>query len=125
MNNLIIKVAGYIALRYLFFLASVYATGKDARFVKSSDLKNGEDFFYFFWLFGVPVLIDFIIIGLPLTYGLARVNNSNKFMFYLLFAGLFLIEFIVGNWMYGSQSAIIKVGISLFLFLILFWKCIF
>ncbi|OQP39966.1 hypothetical protein A4H97_17265 [Niastella yeongjuensis] len=127
MRNLTTKVAGYIFLRYVLYLTVVYATNKDARFVKSSDLRSGEDWFYFIWLFGIPVLIEMIVIGPPLFYGLKKISTAgNRFVFYLLFIGLFAIEFLISNWVYGSQSsAVLKVCISVLLFLILFFKRLF
>ncbi len=123
MKNLIFKVVGYILLSYIIYLGVVYATNKDAKFIKPSDLENGKDWFYFAWLFGLPVFINILIIGLPMAYGLDKITTSaNRYIFYLFFVGLFVLEFIVGNWMYGTQASILKVGISLMLFLILFWK---
>lgn len=125
MGNVIIKIAGYIFLRYVSFLAVLYATDKSVKKTQWTDLQKGEDWFMFLWLFGLPVLLEFLIIGLPMGYGLNKMSNSNKVYIYVLFLVLFVLEFLFANWIYGTQSAFIKTGISIMLFLGLFWKRLF
>lgn len=123
MGNVIYKILGYIFFRYLaFFIILVFF--RDVKW-NWSNLKNGEDWFYFGWLFFVPVIIEIIVFGLPMGYGLNKLSNSNKIYIYALFLVLFVIEFLFANWIYGTQSAFIKTGISILLFLILFWKRLF
>jgi len=121
MGNLVMKVAGYIFLRYLmFFIFLVFV--KNAKW-NWSNLKSWEDWFMFFWLFGLPFLLELLIIGLPMSYALNRLPNlSNKTFVYILLFILFMIEFLFANWIYGTQSALIMSGISIILFLALFWK---
>ena len=119
MKSLIFKVVSYILFSYVIYLGIVYAN-KDAKFIKLSDLQNDKDWFYFALLFFLPVFIDILIIGLPMSYGLDKITKSaGRYIFYLLFIALFVLEFIVGNWIYGTQASILKIGISLILFLIL------
>lgn len=126
MGNLIMKVIGYIFLRYFVFLGALYSISKDAKGVKWSDLRNGEDWFYFSWLFLIPVVVEIVLLGLPISYGLDKVASStNKVAFYFLFVGLFVVEFFISNWMYGMSSSFYKVGISIVLFLMFFWRKLF
>jgi len=103
----------------------VYFIEKDAKMVRLSDLKNKEDLFYFFWLFGIPVIVEIIIIGLPLSYGLEGKTRTGSGWYYLLFLMLFVIEFAFASWIYGVDSSIVKVLISLILFFAFFWKKLF
>lgn len=120
------KVTSYILLRYVLFFVVLHSTNKDVKFVKLSDLKNGEDWFYFVWLFFIPVIIEAIVFGLPMSFGLNKMAEpNNKLIFYLLFVVLFLLEFFLANWLYGTSSAFLKVCVSLVLFLVLFWKRLF
>lgn len=123
MGNILLKVTGYILFRYFAFFATLYATDKNVKIVQWSDLRKEEDWFMFLWLFGFPVLLEFLIIGLPMSYGLNKLSNSNKL--YILLLVLFMIEFLFANWIYGTQSAFIKIGISIVLFLVFFWKRLF
>lgn len=126
MGKLIMKVIGYVFLRYLVFLGILYLTNKNAKMVKWSDLKNGEDWFYFFWLFFIPVIAEAVLLGLPMAYDLGKIPNStNKFPLYLLLIGLFVIEFFIADWLYGTPSSYWKISISLVLFLLFFWKRLF
>lgn len=123
MGNVIYKILGYILVRYIiFFIILVFY--KNVKW-NWSNLKGGEDWFYFGWLFFVPVIIEIFVFGLPMGYGLNKLSNSNKGYIYVLFLVLFVIEFLFTNWLYGTQSAFIKTGISVVLFLILFWKRLF
>lgn len=125
MWSVILKVFGYIFFRYIAFFVVLYTTDKSVKMVQSSDLRNREDWFMFLWLFGLPILLEFLIIGLPMGYGLNKLSNSNKFYIYVLFLVLFVIEFLFANWIYGTHSAFIKTGIGVILFLVLFWKRLF
>ena len=121
MWKLFSKTTIYIFLRYLLFLIAIYVFNKEASFISWSDLRNNEDWFYFFWLFGIPIILEIIIVGIPLTFGLSRVTNSNGKWYYLLFLLLFAVEFAFANYLYGIQSSILKIGPSLVLFFIFFW----
>lgn len=119
MGNLIIKVAGYILLRSVLFLITIVVT-QNLQW-EWSNLKTGKDWSMFLWMVLAPVVIEIILLGIPLAYGLDRITTArSKILFYLLFLGLFVIEFLLSNWLYGTQSAIIKVAISILLFVLIF-----
>lgn len=126
MGNVFVKVIGYVFLRYVIFFIVLYSLSENVKAIGFRDLKTGEDWFMLSWLFILPLLLELLIIGLPMGYGLKKLSNmSSRIPFYLLFVVLFIIEFLFANWLYGMQSAFIKVGISAILFLLLFWKRIF
>ena len=126
MGNLIFMVIGYIFLRFVIFYAMLFLIDKNMKLLKSSDLESGEDWLYFLWLFFVPTAIEAILLSFPFSFGLRKIYIShNKLFFYFLFIALFIVEFILSNWLYGTQSAVIKIIISLLLFLLLFRKRLF
>jgi hypothetical protein len=95
--------------------------------VRWSDLRNGEDWFYFLWLFIIPIVIDIIVIGLPMAYSIAKITKpTNVFIIYPFLIVLFVIEFGISNWIYNNTYlSFLKIGIGIMLFLIFFWKRLF
>lgn len=123
MISIFLKVIGYFILRYIAFFIILFTAGENVKTVQSSDLKSGEDWFIFLWLFGLPFLFEILIIGLPMSFGLNKLSSAtNKLLIYRGLFVLFVIEFFIANWIYGTQSAFIKIGASLILFIALFWK---
>lgn len=123
--RLIIKIIGYIFLRYLLLLVVIYTTNKEAKMVQWYDLRNAEDWFYFFWMFLFFPVVETIIFTLPFSYGLKKIKENKKVWVYFLFLGLFIAEFLLGMFFTSQKIEIfnfIKVGISTVLFLLLFWK---
>lgn len=125
MQNKNIKIWRYIFLRYVISFVVLYSTNKSLTKIERSDLQRGEDWFMFFWLFITPVIIELIIIGIPMAYGLTKLTNSNKVYTYLLFIVLFTIEFLFTSWIFAMNFVVIKLIISVLLFILFFWKRIF
>lgn len=125
MRSILSKVFSYVIFRYFIFFVFINITDKNVKMINCSDLKTAEDWFMFLWLFGFPVLFEFITIGLPMSYGLSKFSKSNKIYIYVLFLVLFMIEFLFANWIYGTPFAFTKIGISIVLFFIFFSRCIF
>lgn len=126
MQRLITKVIYYILISYVVYFCLLFLVVKDAKFVRPSDLRNTQDYLLFVWLFGVPVLIDFVLIGLPIYYGLKRIDYSNRrYLFSLFFILLLVVECLISTYIYGYPSGIIKTGVYAILFLIFFWKRLF
>lgn len=128
MGKLVINVIAYIFLRYLIFLAFIYATNKDAKMVQWSDLRAGEDWFYFFWLFLILPIIESILFAIPFTYGLNKIVQNKSLCIFFLMAILFVFEGFI-FYLIANQKIDIgmltKIGISVVLFLVLFWKRLF
>lgn len=123
MKNILVKTILYVVICYVIFMLTMLIINKDSKVVKFSDLKKFEDYFYFFWLFIIPVLIDCLLIGLPILFILKNKRYEKKY-FYLVFPVVFIIEYFFSSWIYGNQSAIIKVIIYLILFVLFFYKTI-
>lgn len=123
MKNLIGKVIGYIFIRYCVFYISIFFISKKVKGLKASDLQTREDWFMAAWLFLLPVVIEGLLLFYPFSFGLDKITQgSNKLLFYLLFLGLFIIEFVLYNNAFGILYPFVKVGISLLLFILLFRK---
>ncbi len=122
MIKLFISTAGYIFLRYLLFIIVLYIFKDEVKLLTGADLQNGEDWFYFIWLFCIPIILEIIIVGYPLAYALNRVINTKKKWYYLLFLVLFTVEFAFANYLYGVQAAILKAAVSLVLFFVFFLR---
>ena len=125
MKRITINTMSYIVLRYIMFLIGIYTFNGDAKFVGLSDLRNGEDLFYFFWLFGLPLVVELVVLGIPLAVGIARSLSGTGKRYYLLFLVLFTLEFLFAYYLYGLQSSILKAVISITLFFLIFRKVFF
>ena len=99
---------------------------KNVKGIKTDDLKTSGDCFQFLWLFLVPPVIEVIILSVPFGYGLNKLKDTqNRLPFYLLFLGLFLLEFIISNWVVGICHPFLKMSVSLLLFRLFFRKYLF
>ncbi|HBN6702941.1 TPA: hypothetical protein L3261_002222 [Elizabethkingia anophelis] len=123
MRNIVFKTTIYVVISYVIFMLAMFIINKDSKVVKLSDFNKIEDYFYFFWLFIIPVLIDFLLVGLPIILIFKNKNYKKKY-FYLIFTTVFIIEYFFSSWIYGSQSAMIKIIIYLILFILFFQKTI-
>ena len=123
MKNFIFKVLGYIVLRNFLFHFTLPFISKEVKWVKLENLKNGDDWFMFSWLFLLPAVVEAIIFFLPFSYGLDKIESkSNISNFYLLFVVLFIVEYSVNHWFIGLIYPLYKIGISIFLFILMFRK---
>ncbi|EFK60117.1 hypothetical protein ACFU8T_20565 [Sphingobacterium spiritivorum] len=109
------KVLVYILVLNIVFYLVYYITNEEAKSIKLSDLRNAEDWFLFIWLFGIPVLLDFLIVGLPISYGFSKYQLSRKTYVLLFFA--LIVEFLLTSLLYGNEPALTKVGLSIILFI--------
>jgi hypothetical protein len=125
MSKEFVKMIIYVFLRYLVFILIIYLFFVDnVKLPTCRDLiqSSSEDFSMFFWLFILPNLIEFLLIGIPMFYVLIKIENINKLYIYLLLVVLFVVEFFLSQKLYGQFYAYVKIGISIFLFILFFWK---
>ena len=96
--------------------------------VQWSDLQNSEDWFYFFWLFFILPIIESILFIIPLTYGLIKVGQQKSFWIYFLIIMVFVVEGLIFYRIANQKidiGLLVKLSISIALFLMLFWKRLF
>ena len=123
MKKLTIRVIGYILLRFFIFLVIISAIDKNVQFINSSDLRNGEDWFMFLWLFIMPGLIDAVVLTFPFSYCLNKIEISDRRLgYYFIFIGLFSIEYAIAHWMIGLNHSLLKAELSALLFILIFRK---
>lgn len=126
MKSLIFRVLGYIVLRNFIFYFTLPFLSKEVKGINLENFKNGEDWFMFSWLFLLPATVEAILFFLPFSYGLEKIeNSSNKPTIYLLFSVLFIIEYAANHWFIGLTYPLYKIGVSIFLFILLFRKQLF
>lgn len=109
------KVLVYILVLNIVFYIVYYITNEEAKSIKLSDLRNAEDWFMFIWLFGIPIVLDFLIVGLPINYVFSKYQLSRKT--YILLFFMLIVEFLLTSLLYGNEPALIKVGLSIILFI--------
>ncbi len=122
MGKLIVNVVLYLFVRSFLFLLTISLLFKDVKVVKPSDLKDMEDWLMFLWLFFVPALIEVVVLTFPFVYGLSRQDIKGNKLYYLFFALLFIVEFVICQSLIGMRYPFIKILISLVLFLVVFRK---
>lgn len=136
MNNLFQVIFGaektlaiwkYITLRYLLtfllFFTFVHTTWKFEVWSNSRGFFGRfEDWFMFFWLFGLPVLFEFLYQGLALAYCLKKLSKRNWLFILLLFVLLFFAEYMVTLQFFARHFVVTKLLVSALLFLLIYGK---
>ncbi|GGF11557.1 hypothetical protein SAMN05443634_1217 [Chishuiella changwenlii] len=114
-KNIFFKILIYILVLNIIFYIVYYIINKDAKPIKLSDLRNPGDWFMFIWLFGIPILLDFLSVGLLINY----VFSKYKLLIHLctLLFFVLIVEFILTSLLFGKEPALIKVGLSIILFI--------
>lgn len=125
MRNILFKIIGYIFLRYFIFFTIEFILIKDTKWLKISDIKDGQSIFYFLFLMLFFPILESIIFCYPFTYVLFKFSDSKKsFMYSLLFL-FFVVEFFIyvffTNGHFDSQK-FLKVGCSVVMFILFFRK---
>ena len=117
----------YITLRYLItfllFFTFVHTTWKFEVWSNSRGfIGRFEDWFMFFWLFGLPVLFEFLYQGLALSYCLKKLSKRNWLFILLLFVLLFFAEYMVTLQFFARHFVVTKLLVSTLLFLFIYGK---
>lgn len=125
MKSLFLKIVLFLFIGYIIFFSGIYIFNKEAKFISIDDLKKGEDFFYFFWIFIIPFIIEILIVGFPIYFSFEKFL-SNKTSFYLIISIAFFLNFLLYKWVFNEVGiALIRVLINMILFVIFFRKKIF
>jgi len=128
MGGFILKVVGYIFLRFIVFQSVLGLTSNDSKMVKLSDLQTGEDLFYILWIFLFFPVLEIIVLTIPFSYGLQKITESKSLWVIMLFLLLFGIEFLLAVLLTNYEISALKfykIGISMMLFVMLFRKSLF
>lgn len=126
MKKIFYRSLAYIFCRYLLAWVVMFIVEKDAKMVNWSDLRNPEDWFCFFWLFGMPFIIDFITLGLPIFYAIYKSKKSESpIMFFVVLLVFLTIDFFISKYIYNHEYAVMKSIIGIILLPIFFRRELF
>jgi hypothetical protein len=118
----LINIVLYFFIKYIFFYVFMMFRNNDFTLIQVSDLKNGDDWFLYLWMFlFLPVLCS-ILFTAPIYY----ILKVESIVFFILLIGLvFIAEYFLYTY-FASQldlmNGVYNGIISLFFLLIFFFK---
>ncbi len=114
-----------VFLKYFIFYLSLMIINKEFKMIDLSNLRNGQDLFYFLWLVFFFPIIDIIMFAIPL--GLSF-KIKNRLLFLINIIAILLIEYFTYVYFTShklvNRDAFLKVIINILLLSILFYKTI-
>ena len=120
MKPTILNIIFYALVKYILFYTFLMFKDNNYKLLEVSTLKNGEDWFYYLWLFLFMPILYMVILSLPLYY---TFKIKNVFYFLILLGGIFVIEYIMytyfasqANYMNGVINGIIGIALLLLFF---------
>ena len=123
MRSLIGKSCLFILIRYMIYWAySYYDSGGSMKLIRGNDIKNATDLFYAFWLIGIPVLLDFLLLAIPLSLIINFFKDKSKIILFILIISLFIVDYYLSSSIYGKQYAGVKLALNVLVFPFIFWK---
>lgn len=116
------KILSYLIIRSTLFYGLLLTVNKSINGEQSIELRTIQDWFMLLWLFIVPIIIDIVIFGYPFYYILNKLNKNVTLMYYAMIFGLFIVEFILANWVVCFAFPLVKVFIGAALLCLMFHK---
>ena len=121
MKKIIFKIFAYIFIRYIFSWVGMYFIGNEnAKLLRPSDIRTGDDSFFAMFIFGLPLILDLLILGLPLFYIMKKFSIKKKIDFYFFILILLILDFILSYNFYGGEYAAFKLLLNILLFPLFF-----
>ena len=119
-----LSIVFYFFIKYLIFYVFMMFRNNNFYLLEVSSIKNGEDLFYYLWLFLFLPVVCIVIFSVPLYFAF-RVNNV---LYFFLIAGLVLVgEYFVYTY-FASQTdllnGIFNAVISVLFLLLFFFRSI-
>lgn len=118
----ILNILLFWFVKYIIFYVLQMFKNDNYTLLGFSDLKTGEDWFYYLWLFLFLPIVSFIIFTLPMYFSF---KAKNGVYFTIIIAVILIVEYILYTGL-ASQSdltnGIYNGVISLLLFLLFFFK---
>ncbi len=121
MNPSFVKILVFWLVKYIvFYLFMMFKTGNYA-FVKINEIKNGEDLFYYLFLFLFLPIVSMLIFILPMYFSF----KVTRFVYFALILGaIIIVEYFIytslasqGNLMNGIYNGLITILVLLLFFL--------
>jgi hypothetical protein len=112
-----------IFLKYLIFYLLLMAINNEFKLLQFSNIRNGQDLFYYLWLVLFFPIVDIILFSIPVYFSL-KIKTAIGFS---LVIGLILfLEYSIYAYFTSQKTfnkdALIKTFISIILLLLFFYK---
>lgn len=116
-------VVGIFTLVHVVSLVGVLFLAPTAAPLSLASIRSGQDVFYFCWLFVVPLLLEVLMVGLPLTCLVRRLEQRPlRPAAFGVAIFLFALYFLLDAGLYGMERATYKTGLLAVCFgLLLVW----
>jgi C4-dicarboxylate transporter len=100
-------------------------TNKEFKLLQLSNIRNGEDLFYYLWLVLFFPIVDMILFSIPLYFSL---KTKKTLIFLIGIIAILLIEYFAYTYFTSqkliNRDAFLKVIINAFLLTLFFYKTI-
>jgi Na+/H+ antiporter NhaC len=112
----------FFFLKYLLLYIFLMFKNNDYTLIELNSLRNGEDIFYYLWLFLFLPVVCSILFSAPIYF---TFKARNGFVFMLLLCAILVVEYFLYTY-YASQTdlmnGVYNAVISLLLLLLLFFS---
>lgn len=114
-----------VFLKFLIFYLLLMVTNKEFKLLQLSNIRNGEDLFYYLWLVLFFPIVDMILFSIPLYFSL---KTKKTLIFLIGIIAILLIEYFAYTYFTSqkliNRDAFLKVIINAFLLTLFFYKTI-
>lgn len=115
-----------ILISYIIFLVIPMIINEDYRLLEFSNIRSGQDLFYYLWIVLFFPIVDIILFSVPLFYSF---KIKKIFVFILVIIAVYIFEYLIFTYFTSQkiydEDGLQKVIIGLVLFFIFFYKSIF
>lgn len=120
----ILNILFYWLVKYIaFYLLMMFKT-KNYALIALSDLKTGEDWFYYLWIFLFLPVVCMLVFSAPMYYAF---KVKCIFYFAIIIITVLILEYLFYTWSASQTNLVNGVYngiISLFFLLLLFYKSV-
>jgi hypothetical protein len=117
----ILNILSFWLVKYVAFYILLMFKNDNYALLKVNEIQNGEDLFYYLWLFLFLPVVCMLIFSVPLYFSL-RVKKWAYFA--LIITAILIAEYFLYTWLASQTNLINGVynGIFSLLFLLLFFR---
>lgn len=116
------RILSYIIIRSILFYGFLLTVNRSISGEQIIELRTFQDWFMLLWIFIVPIIIEIVLVGYPFYYVLNKLNTNGKYIYYAMILGLFIVEFILANWVVCFAFPFVKIFIGAALLCLMFHK---
>lgn len=116
----IFNILSFWLVKYMAFYILLMLKNNNYALLKVNEIQNGEDLFYYLWIFLFLPVVCMFIFSIPIYFSL-RVKKLTYFT--LIIAAILIAEYFLYTWLASQTNLINGVynGILSLLFLLLFF----